>query len=98
VAAFAGDQFPWKVGVYRHVTMPLVFALASGKYDRVGLSTRTKQDSPLPSGESFLEPHSTDENTFLQTSSFRGVHTVRSTDNTNKCTFHGAQPSRHPAG
>ena len=44
--------------------MPLVFALASGQYERVGLSTRTKQDSLLPSDESFLGPCSTDENNF----------------------------------
>ena len=50
--------------VYRHVTMPLIFALASGQYDRVGLSTHTKQDSLLPSDESFLGPCSTDENIF----------------------------------
>ena len=37
---------------------------ASGLRTRVGLSTRTKQEPLLPSGESCLGPCSTDENTF----------------------------------
>ena len=67
--------------------MPLLFALASGQYDRVGLSTRPKQDSHvrlIKVSWGLAQPMKTP---FLQTSSFRGVHKVRSTDNTRRALF-----------